>query len=131
MNKIILVGRLTKDPECSVTAGEQKKIARYTLAVDRSYTKDGKADFIPCIAFEKNAEFAEKYLNKGMKILVEGRLETGSYEKDGKTIYTWKVMVERHEFVERKVTSDTPTEPADDTSFVDIPAGIEGALPFV
>lgn len=105
MNKIILCGRLTKDPEVRYSQGENSTcVARYTLAVDRKYTKgeEKQADFISCVAFGKSGEFAEKYLKKGTKILVTGRIQTGSYEKDGKKIYTTDVVVEEHEFVEAK-----------------------------
>lgn len=105
MNKVILCGRLTKDPEVRYSQGENSTcVARYTLAVDRKYTKgeEKQADFISCVAFGKSGEFAEKYLKKGTKILVTGRIQTGSYEKDGKKIYTTDVVVEEHEFVEAK-----------------------------
>lgn len=105
MNKVILCGRLTKDPEARYSQGENSTcVARYTLAVDRKYTKgeEKQADFISCVAFGKSGEFAEKYLKKGTKILVTGRIQTGSYEKDGKKIYTTDVVVEEHEFVEAK-----------------------------
>lgn len=98
MNVWIGMGRLTKEPEITVTA--ENTIARYTLAVDR--TKD-TTDFIGCVAFGKNAEFAQTYLKKGTKIAVEGRIQTGSYKnKDGKTIFTTDVVVNRQEFVESK-----------------------------
>ena len=96
MNKVVLMGRLTKDPE--VHDG-QTKVARYTLAVDR---RGEGTDFIPCKTFKGGAEFAEKYLHKGSKILVLGHIQTGSYEKDGQTVYTTDVVVESHEFCERK-----------------------------
>ena len=102
MNKVILCGRLTKDPE--VRQGNST-VARYTLAVDRRFKKDGEpdADFINCIAFGKNAEFVEKYLNKGTKIAVVGRIQTGSYtNKEGQKVYTTDIVVEEHEFVESK-----------------------------
>lgn len=100
MNKIILMGRLTKDHEVRYSQGEKPMaIARYTLAVERKFKRDGEpnADFINCIAFGKNGEFAEKYLHKGIKILVEGRIQTGSYtNKDGVKVYTqtwlWKAV---------------------------------------
>lgn len=106
MNKAILVGRLTRDPEVRYSAGENKTaVARYTLAVDRRIKREGDdqtADFISIVAFGKSGEFAEKYLHKGMKILVEGSIRTGSYEKDGKKVYTTDVVVDRHEFVDSK-----------------------------
>ena len=101
MNEVILMGRLTRDPEIRYTE-MGKCIARYTLAVDRR-GKEQAADFITCVAFEKNAEFAEKYLKKGTKIAVTGRLRTGSYEKDdGTKVYTTDVIVSTHEFAESK-----------------------------
>lgn len=109
MNKVILVGRLTRDPEVRYSSGEQAMaIARYTLAVDRrlrgnTNSDQPTADFINIVAFGKDGEFAEKYLRKGMRILVEGRIQTGSYtNKDGQKVYTTDVVVERHEFVESK-----------------------------
>ena len=100
INKCILMGRLARDVESRYTA-EGLCIARYTLAVDRG-GKDKGADFIGCIAFGKQGEFAEKYLTKGMKIAIDGRIQTGSYEKDGRKIYTTDVVIERHEFCESK-----------------------------
>ena len=106
MNKVILMGRLTRDPEVRYSQGERAMaIARYTLAVDRRYRKAGKAetDFISCVSFGKNAEFAEKYLKKGLKILVSGRIQTGSYvNKDGQKVYTTDVVVEDQEFADSK-----------------------------
>lgn len=140
MNKVILLGRLTRDPEIRYrTLGEsQEKIAsaRYTLAVDKK-TKDvnGKtqADFIQCSMLGKTAEFAEKYLKKGMKILVNGKITTGSYvNKDGQTVYTTEVSVFEHEFVESKKAdgeqSVEDTESAAD-GFMPIPDDAE-ELPF-
>ena len=108
MNSIALVGRLTKDPEVR-RGNEDLCIARYTLAVDR---RGEGTDFLPCIAFGRGGEFAEKYLKKGMKIAVTGRLQSGSYEKDGRKIYTYDVVVDNHEFCESKKTSidDVPRE---------------------
>ena len=102
MNKVVLIGRLTKDPEVRSTT-DGKAVARYTLAVDRKVAKGDKAtDFIGCVGWEKRAEFAEKYLRKGTKIAVVGRIQTGSYTKDGKTVYTTDVVVEDQEFCEPK-----------------------------
>lgn len=117
MNKVILMGRLTADPEVRYTEGENPMaIARYTLAVDRRFKKDGEqnADFIRCIAFGKGGEFAEKYLHKGTKIAVTGRIQTGSYENaEGQKIYTTDVVVEEQEFAESKAsapaTEETPS----------------------
>lgn len=129
MNKVILIGRLTADPSVTYTqAAEPMAIARYNLAVDRGYKKDGEqtADFISCVAFGKNGEFAEKYLKKGTKIAVEGRIQTGSYtDKDGNKRYTTDVVIERHEFVEKK-----SEEPATSGEFMEVPADVEGELPF-
>ena len=107
MNKVILMGRLTRDPNISYSSGErQTTVARYTLAVDRRRRSDGgeqTADFISCVTFGKSAEFAQKYLHKGMRIVIGGRISTGSYkDKDGKTIYTTDVIVEEHEFAQNK-----------------------------
>ena len=100
MNTVILIGRLTKDPQVA-TRGETK-VARYTLAVDRR-TKEKEADFISCVCFGRSADFAEMYLHKGTKIVVEGRIQTGSYtNKDGQKIYTTDVVVNSHEFAESK-----------------------------
>lgn len=107
MNKVILMGRLTREPDVrySTTGAEQLEIARYTLAIDRRYQKDSQnnADFIRCVTFGKSAEFAEKYFHQGTKIVVEGRIQTGSYQdKDGKTVYTVEVVAENQEFAESK-----------------------------
>ena len=106
MNKVVLMGRLTKDPDVRYSQGDQPvAIARYTLAVDRRQKKDGQpsADFISCVAFGKAGEFAEKYLHKGTKICISGRIQTGSYERqDGTKVYTTDVVVEEHEFAESK-----------------------------
>ena len=110
VNKVILMGRLTKDPEVRWTQGENAMaIARYNLAVDRR-GKDKEADFISCVAFGKSGEFAEKYLKKGTKILVSGRIQTGSYEKDGKKVYTTDVVVEEHYFCEGKSSGESSGE---------------------
>ena len=121
MNKVILIGRLTKDPDIRYTqAQETMAIARYTLAVDRRYKKDGEqsADFINCVAFGKLGEFAEKYLHKGMKIAVEGRVQTGNYtNKEGQKIYTTDVIVESSEFCESKKEQVSTTT---DDGFMDV-----------
>lgn len=106
MNLVTLIGRLAADPE--VKHSGETAIAKYRLAVDRRYKKEGQpeADFISCVAFGKSGEFAEKYLSKGMKIAVEGRIQTGSYTKDdGTKVYTTDVIVEHHEFCEKKAES--------------------------
>ncbi|MBQ8038270.1 MAG: single-stranded DNA-binding protein [Lachnospiraceae bacterium] len=141
MNKVILMGRLTRDPEVRYSAGENAlAIARYTLAVDRRIHRDGEAnaDFIGCVAFGKAGEFAEKYFRQGMKVVVTGRIQTGSYtNKDGVKVYTTDIVVENQEFAESKGSqgeggyAPAPTAapaPADD-GFMNIPDGIE-ELPF-
>lgn len=143
MNKVILMGRLTRDAEIrSSQGGNPTTIARYTLAVDRRFKRDGDqtADFINCIAFGKNAEFAEKYFHKGIKVLVTGRIQTGSYtNKDGQKVYTTDVIIEEQEFAESKSASDNAGgfAPADRPSpssagdgFMNIPDGIDEELPF-
>ena len=110
MNKVILMGRLTRDPEVRYSAGENAlAIARYTLAVDRRFRRDGEAsaDFISCVSFGRTAEFAEKYFRQGLKIAVTGRIQTGSYtNKDGQKVYTTDVVVEENEFAESKRSDD-------------------------
>lgn len=112
MNRVILTGRLTKEPEIKYInreeGGEQLKVARFSLAVKRKYSKgsDNAADFIGCVAFDKIADISEKYLKKGIKINLEGRIQTGSYDnKDGKKVYTTDVVVENIEFAESKSSS--------------------------
>lgn len=138
MNKCVLIGRLTRDPEVR-TAGETS-VARFSLAVDRRFKKDGEqtADFINCVAFGKTAEFVEKYAHKGTKFAVEGRIQTGSYtNKDGQKVYTTDVVVEQLEFAESKGGADgnatsntTNSNTSTDTSFMDIPDDISEELPF-
>lgn len=122
MNKVILIGRLVADPDFKVLP-TGISVARYRLAVDRAYSKDGnrEADFISCVAFGKGAEFAGNYLNKGTKIAIEGRIQTGSYEKpDGTKAYTTDVIVDRHEFCEsRNVSSETNAAPSFSTESTD------------
>ena len=130
MNQTVLVGRLTRDPEIRYSQGTNATaIGRYTLAVDRRFSKDKAADFIPCVAFGKSAEFAEKYFRKGMKVGITGRIQTGSYQdKDGRTIYTTEVVVESQEFVESK-NAEQQTQASD--GFVDVPDSLEEELPFM
>ena len=156
MNKVILMGRLTRDPEVrysqSNTGDGQMAIARYTLAVDRRFNRNGdqSADFIGCVAFGRSAEFAEKYLKQGTKIAITGRIQTGSYtNKDGNKVYTTDVVVEEQEFAESKAASDNyvashpqtsspapaPSMPAlgaaSADGFMNIPDGVEDeGLPF-
>ena len=139
MNKVILMGRPVRDPEIRYTSGEkQMAIARYTLAVDRRHRGENAeqtADFISCVAFDRSAEFAEKYLRKGMKLVVTGRIQTGSYtNKDGQKIYTTDVVVEEQEFAESKGSGSTGTGAPNATpgdGFMNIPDGVEDeGLPF-
>lgn len=157
MNKVILMGRLTRDPEVRYSAGENSlAIARYTLAVDRRFKRDGEAtaDFISCVSFGRTAEFAEKYFRQGLKIVVSGRIQTGSYtNRDGQKVYTTEVVVEDQEFAESKAASDhyqggnnfgggfggsssAPAAPmgggssASADGFMNIPDGIDEELPF-
>lgn len=137
MNKVILIGRCTRDPEVRYSQGENATaVARYTLAVDRQFKRDGdqSADFINCIAFGKRGEFAEKYLRKGTKIAVVGRIQTGSYtNKDGQKVYTTDVIVDEHEFVESKVASQnngSGSTPVSSDGFMSIPDGVDAELPF-
>ena len=128
LNKVFLMGRLTKDPDMR---GEGTSlVAKYTLAVDRRYQKDGEqqADFINCVTFSKGAEFAEKYLKKGTKIVVCGRIQTGSYtNKDGQKIYTTDVIVEEHDFAESKSNN----QPAgDDGDFMNLTPEEKDSMPF-
>ena len=152
MNKVILMGRLTRDPEVRYSAGDNSMaVARYTLAVDRRFSRrDGEptADFIGCVAFGRSAEFAEKYFRQGLKVVVPGRIQTGSYtNRDGQKVYTTDVVVEDQEFAESKAASaehgvapaaagmrtaaPAPSQaiPAGD-GFMNIPDGIDEELPF-
>ena len=151
MNKVILMGRLTRDPEVRYTAGENAlAIARYTLAVDRRFRRDGEAtaDFISCVVFGRGAEFAEKYFHQGIRIVVSGRIQTGSYtNREGQKVYTTEVVVEEQEFAESKSASDNymashpqqsaapaPSMPAPGAAsadgFMNIPDGIDEDLNF-
>lgn len=140
MNKVILIGRLTKDPDVRYSQGDKPTaIARYSLAVDRRFKQDGgqNADFINCIAFGKNGEFAEKYLRQGTKIAITGRIQTGSYtNRDGQKIYTTDVVVEDHEFVESKKAAESENKASQSyqspngDGFMNIPYGIDEELPF-
>ena len=138
MNKVILMGRLTRDPEVRYTQGDNAMaIARYSLAVDRRFKRDGEpdADFINCVAFGKSGEFAEKYLKKGTKVAVVGRIQTGSYtNKDGQKVYTTDVVVEEQEFAESKNSGSSDNNQSvptnKNTDFMSIPDGIDEELPF-
>ena len=148
MNKVILMGRLTRDPEVRYSQGESATaVARYTLAVDRRFKRDGEAsaDFINCVVFGKSAEFAERYFRQGLKVVVSGRIQTGSYtNRDGVKVYTTDVVVEDQEFAESKAASESsmgsyrqaspspsPAPSADiGDGFMNIPDGIDEELPF-
>ena len=147
MNKVILMGRLTRDPEVRYSQGENSTaIARYTLAVDRRFRRnnDGEqtADFIGCVAFGRSAEFAEKYFRQGLKVIVTGRIQTGSYtNKEGQKVYTTDVVVEDQEFAESKNSSsagnggftggnNAPAMQDAGDGFMNIPDGIDEELPF-
>ena len=148
MNKVILMGRLTRDPEVRYSQGDSATaVARYTLAVDRRFKRDGEAsaDFINCVVFGKSAEFAERYFRQGLKVVVSGRIQTGSYtNRDGVKVYTTDVVVEDQEFAESKAASESsmgsyrqaspspsPAPSADiGDGFMNIPDGIDQELPF-
>ena len=141
MNKVILMGRLTRDPDVRYSQGESASaVARFTLAVDRRFKRDGDAtaDFINCVSFGKAAEFAEKYLRQGVKIAVTGRIQTGSYtNKDGVKVYTTDVVVEEQEFAESKAASAQNNESSNNIpsinagdGFMNIPDGIDEQIPF-
>lgn len=144
MNKVILMGRATRDAEVRYSDGEKSTaVARMSLAVDRRFKREGEqtADFINCVAFGKTAEFLEKYGRKGTKFTLEGRIQTGSYtNKDGQKVYTTDVVIENIEFAESKSSSSSSNEPAEqpapapspssDDGFMNIPDGIDEELPF-
>lgn len=156
MNKVVLMGRLTRNPNVSYSQGENATcVARYTLAVDRRFRRDGDqtADFISCVAFGRQGEFAEKYLKQGTKIAISGRIQTGSYtNREGVKVYTTDVVVEEQEFAESKAAASNynggdyqpreqmpkptmsnrpnPSEAMSD-GFMTIPEGIEEELPFI
>ena len=152
MNKVVLMGRLTRDPEVRYSQGEKATaVARFSLAVQRRFKRDGEADadFINCVAFGRQAEFAEKYFRQGMRICISGRIQTGSYtNRDGVKVYTTDVVVEEQDFCESKgastqggyndggyqsapsySTRPTPSAAAGD-GFMTIPDGLEEELPF-
>lgn len=146
MNKVVLMGRLTRDPDVRYSQGETPlAIARYTLAVDRRFKRNGEqdADFINCVAFGRTAEFAEKYLKQGTKMVVSGRIQTGSYtNREGVKVYTTEVVIEEQEFAESKAAASQnnnrgasqPSTPQSSTTasdgFMNIPDGLEDELPF-
>ena len=141
MNRVILMGRLTRDPEVRYTSGERSvAIARYTLAVDRGFKRgdssEQNADFIPCVAFDKAGEFTEKYFRQGMRVLISGRIQTGSYtNKEGQKVYTTEVIIDTQEFADSKGASEgassyqastrlSPTSASTD-GFMNIPDGVD------
>ncbi|MCQ2506621.1 MAG: single-stranded DNA-binding protein [Lachnospiraceae bacterium] len=142
MNKVVLMGRLTRDP--NVTRNNDIALARFTIAVDRQFARrdeqgNAQADFISCKAWRKTAETIEKYVHKGTKILLEGRIETGSYQKDGQTVYTTDVVVDSFEFCEKAGADASGTEyPSsssssnynDNSGFMNIPSSTDDDLPF-
>ena len=137
MNKAMITGRLTRDPNTRYSQGEnQMCIARFTLAVDRRRSKNSdeqKADFISCVAFGKTGEFVEKYARKGIKFDIVGRIQTGSYQnKDGQTVYTTEVVVEDIEFGESKGSSQASasSQQEPDDGFVNVPEELDDELPF-
>lgn len=145
MNKVVLVGRLTRDPEVRYGGANNTAVARFTLAVDRRFKRENEpnADFINCVAMGKSAEFIEKYFRKGMKVSICGRIQTGSYtNKDGQKVYTTYVFVEEQEFAESKGANQQNNSnvqagnspygsmPTDSDGFMQIPDGIDEELPF-
>lgn len=142
MNRVILMGRLTRDPETRYSQGERSMaISRYTLAVDRRVRRgqenEQNADFINCVAFDKAGEFAEKYFRQGMRVLISGRIQTGSYtNKDGVKVYTTDIVVEDQEFADSKGAGESQQQSRPEPSsvgdgFMNIPDGVEDeGLPF-
>ena len=144
LNKVILMGRLTRNPEVRYSQGEKATcVAKYTLAVNRRFHREGEqdADFINCVAFGKQGEFAEKYLKQGTKIVISGRIQTGSHtNRDGVKVYTTDVVIEEQEFAESKKAAETSSTPQntqgvksnpEDDGFMTIPEGVEEELPFI
>ena len=152
MNKVILMGRLTRDPEVRYSQGAtQTAVARFSIAVDRRFKRDGEpdADFFNCTAFGKQAEFVERYLHKGIKIVLSGRVQNDNYtNKDGQMVYSVRVMVDEIEFAESKNASagngdggyngggymgggnSAPAPSGAGDGFMNIPDGIDEELPF-
>lgn len=147
MNNVVLCGRIVRDPEVRYSQGDKPMaIAKYTLAVDRKFKKQGEqtADFINCLSFGKTAEFAERYFRQGIKIIIRGRIQTGSYtNRDGQKVYTTDVVVEEQEFAEKKSSTDSNVSSdynhnssypqgnmVDSDGFMNIPDGIDEELPF-
>lgn len=136
MNKVILMGRLTRDPDIRYSQGEQTTaVARFTLAVDRRFKREGEqaADFISCVAFGKTGEFLERYCHQGTKLVIEGRIQTGSYtNRDGQKVYTTDIVVESCEFAESKNNSTANSNSVDNDGFMKIAGGVDDeGLPFL
>ena len=147
MNKVILMGRLTRDPEVRYSQGaNQTAVARFSIAVDRRFKREGEpdADFFNCTAFGKQAEFIERYLRKGVKVVVCGRIQNDNYtNKDGQMVYSVRIMIDEIEFAESKNSSSSdmggnggftpqaaPTAAPANDGFMNIPDGIDEELPF-
>lgn len=134
MNKVELIGRFTNDPDVRHAGQSNMAIARFTIAVDRRFKKDGDAqtaDFITCVAFGKTAEFIESYCYKGIKMALSGRIQTGSYtNKDGQKIYTTDVVVEEIEFCEKKSGDIQNSMPKKEDDFMNLPEGVDDEIPF-
>ncbi len=143
MNRVVLMGRLTRDPNITYAQKDNSAVGRFTLAVDRRVARNNDAnqqtaDFISCVTFGKQAEFVEKYLRQGTKVALEGRIQTGSYtNKEGAKVYTTDVIVDNIEFAESKNaqgggngSSDKPEPSGTDSGFMNIPDGIDEELPF-
>lgn len=146
MNRVILMGRLTRDPEVRYSKGERSMaIARYTLAVERRGRKkqegnsEQTADFINCVAFDRAGEFAEKYFRQGQRVLVAGRIQTGSYtNKDGQKVYTTDVVIEEQEFADSRNSNNGNQQPQNQgfssagsgDGFMNIPDGVDDGVPF-
>ena len=133
MNKVILIGRLTRDVELRTSSNGEMSIGRFSIAVDRRFKREGEntADFINCIAFKDNADNISKYFSKGNKIGIVGHIQTGSYtNKDGQKVYTTDIVVDEWEFVESKSANTASTEEKPQSGFEQIPEGIDDELPF-
>ena len=134
MNKVLMIGRLTRDPEVRYSQGtNQMAIARFSIAVDRRWKREGEpdADFFNCTAFGKQAEFIEKYLHKGTKVLISGRIQNDNYtNKDGQKVYAVQIMIEEIEFAESKNAGQQDRPAYTDDGFMSIPDGAEEELPF-
>lgn len=132
MNKAIMMGRLTRDPEIRYTNGG-KTIAKFSLAVDRRFKQEGQpeADFFNCVTFGKQAEFVEKYLHKGTKILISGQVQNNNYtNKDGQAVYSTQILIDEIEFAESKQTQQQASGNTSDQGWMNVPEGVSEELPF-